>query len=127
MITKRSMGTAILVAGTFLFQAEGNGAEKAAPKAAPAKSAVNESAAAEAAFQKLAKDLYPLAQKEGALVIYSVWDVEHLKVLTEAFSKRFPGIKTTYWQARNPEIVTRVLTEFQGGQASVDTILSDNA
>jgi iron(III) transport system substrate-binding protein len=53
--------------------------------------------------------------------------VEHLKVVTDAFMKRYPGIKATYWQARNPEIVTRVLTEFQGGQSSVDVILSDNA
>jgi ABC-type Fe3+ transport system substrate-binding protein len=41
--------------------------------------------------------------------------------------KRYPGIRATYWQGRNPEIVTRVLTEFQGGQSSVDIILSDNA
>jgi ABC-type Fe3+ transport system substrate-binding protein len=53
--------------------------------------------------------------------------VEHLKVITDAFMKRYPGIKAIYWQGRNPEIVTRVLTEFQGGQASVDVILSDNA
>jgi hypothetical protein len=105
-------------------------AQKAAQKSAPASvkaAAQNETAAAEAAFQKLAKELYPQAQKEGALIVYSVWDVEHLRVITEAFAKRFPGIKTTYWQARNPEIVTRVLTEFQGGQPSVDVILSDNA
>ena len=47
--------------------------------------------------------------------------------ITDAFMKRYPGIKATYWQGRNPEIVTRVLTEFQGGQSSVDVILSDNA
>jgi len=93
-------------------------AQKAAQKAAPAiakPAGQNPTAAAEAAFQKVAKELYPKAQKEGALIVYSVWDVEHLRVITEAFTKRFPGIKATYWQARNPEIVTRVLTEFQGG------------
>lgn len=123
---KQSSLAVTLSAGLLLGSAA-IAAEKAAPKAAPAKGAVNHTAAAEAAYQKVAKELYPLAQKEGALVIYSVWDVEHLKTITEAFSKRFPGIKTTYWQGRNPEIVTRVLTEFQGGQSSVDTILSDNA
>ena len=61
------------------------------------------------------------------MIVYSVWDVEHLRVITDAFMKRYPGIKATYWQGRNPEIVTRVLTEFQGGQASVDIVLSDNA
>jgi iron(III) transport system substrate-binding protein len=96
-------------------------------KQAAQKSGQNETAAAEAAFQKLAKEVYPKAQKEGALIIYSVWDIDHLRAITDAFMKRYPGIKATYWQGRNPEIVTRVLTEFQGGQASVDIILSDNA
>jgi iron(III) transport system substrate-binding protein len=128
MIKKTSIAGALALSGIFLVHGWGRSAEKVAPKAAPATTAAgNPTAAADAAYQKVAKELYPLAQKEGALVIYSVWDVEHLKVITEAFMKRFPGIKATYWQGRNPEIVTRVLTEFQGGQASVDTILSDNA
>lgn len=125
MLKQSSM--AVTLSAGLLLGAAAIAAEKAAPKAAPAKAAVNHTAAAEAAYQKLAKELYPLAQKEGGLVVYSVWDVEHLKSITEAFAKRFPGIKTTYWQGRNPEIVTRVLTEFQGGQSSVDIVLSDNA
>jgi iron(III) transport system substrate-binding protein len=84
-------------------------------------------AAAAKAFEKVSAELYPKAKQEGNLVVYSVWDVEHLRVITEAFMKRYPGIKTTYWQGRNPEIVTRALTEFQGGQASWDVVLSDNA
>ena len=84
-------------------------------------------AAALKAFEKVSAELYPKAKQEGNLVVYSVWDVEHLKVITEAFMKRYPGIKATYWQGRNPEIVTRALTEFQGGQASFDVVLSDNA
>src|SRR5919108_5233460 len=84
-------------------------------------------AAAAKAFEKASSELYPKAKQEGNLIIYSVWDVEHLRTITDVFSKRYPGIKATYWQGRNPEIVTRVLTEFQGGQASVDSILSDNA
>lgn len=84
-------------------------------------------AAAAKAFAKVSEELYPKAKQEGNLILYSVWDVEHLKVITEAFMKRYPGIKATYWQGRNPEIVTRALTEFQGGQSSWDVVLSDNA
>ena len=91
------------------------------------KSSANATANAAKAFEKVSKELYPKAKQEGNLIVYSVWDVEHIRAVTEAFAKRYPGIKTTYWQGRNPEIVTRVLTEFQGGQPSVDTILSDNA
>lgn len=98
------------------------GVQKAAPKAAP-----NPTAAAAKAFEKVSQELYPKAKQEGNLIVYTVWDVEHIRAITDAFMKRYPGIKATYWQGRNPEIVTRVLTEFQGGQASVDVILSDNA
>ena len=102
------------------------GAEKTPPKAAQT-AAPSPTTKAAQAFEKVSKELYPKAKQEGNLIIYSVWDVEHLRAITDAFMKRYPGIKATYWQGRNPEIVTRVLTEFQGGQASVDIILSDNA
>lgn len=84
-------------------------------------------AAAAKAFAKVSAELYPKAKQEGNLIIYSVWDVEHLKVITDAFMKRYPGIKATYWQGSNPEIITRAMTEFQGGQSSFDIVLSDNA
>ena len=105
--------------------------EKAAPDTGPKPAAKapapNATANAAKAFEKVSQELYPKAKQEGNLIIYSVWDVEHLRAITDAFMKKYPGIKTTYWQGRNPEIVTRVLTEFQGGQSSVDIILSDNA
>jgi iron(III) transport system substrate-binding protein len=76
-------------------------------------------------FEKLAKEFYPKAKQEGALVVYTVWDVDHIRSLTEAFSKRFPGINTSYWQATRSEVTTRTLTESQGNQASVDVILTE--
>jgi ABC-type Fe3+ transport system substrate-binding protein len=91
------------------------------------KATPNATANAAKAFEKASSELYPKAKQEGNLIVYSVWDVDHLRAITEGFMKRYPGIKATYWQARNPEIVTRALTEFQGGQSSVDVILSDNA
>ena len=103
-------------------------AQKVIPKqVTKADSSAAATTAAAKAFEKVSAELYPKAKQEGNLVVYSVWDVEHLRVITEAFMKRYPGIKATYWQGRNPEIVTRALTEFQGGQASWDVVLSDNA
>ena len=126
---------AVLAAGPALQAAEKEAAKDskaAAKKPAPQqvkKEAASASATATAkkAFEKASAELYPKAKQEGNLVLYSVWDVEHLRVITDAFMKRYPGIKATYWQGRNPEIVTRVLTEFQGGQSSFDVVLSDNA
>jgi iron(III) transport system substrate-binding protein len=76
-------------------------------------------------FEKLAKDFYPKAKQEGALVVYTVWDVDHIRALTNAFTQRFPGITASYWQATRSEATTRTLTEYQGGQASVDVILTE--
>src|SRR4051794_14956158 len=84
-------------------------------------------AAGDDVYNKTTATLYEAAKKEGAVVVYTVWDVEHIVAILDAFSKRFPGLKTSYWQGRNPEIVTRVVTEFQAGRDSVDAILSDNA
>jgi ABC-type thiamine transport system substrate-binding protein len=140
---KKSVLALALAAG-FTAGSVAQAAEKAAvkeavkdPKAAAQKAipqqvrkeagSANATATAKNAFEKVSQELYPKAKQEGNLVVYSVWDVEHLRVITDAFMKRYPGIKATYWQGRNPEIVTRVLTEFQGGQASFDVVLSDNA
>jgi iron(III) transport system substrate-binding protein len=81
----------------------------------------------DARFEKLAKDLYPKAKQESALVVYTIWDVEHIRSILAAFNKRFPGINTTYWQGTRSEIITRTLTEFQGDQRTADVILSEGA
>src|ERR1700751_336815 len=70
-------------------------------------------------FEKLAKEFYPKAKQEGGLVVYTVWDVDHIRTLTDAFSKRFPVINGTCWQATRSEVTPRTLTEYQGNQASV--------
>ena len=140
----RTSKIAVALLATILIAGAAPAAEKGATKdaakdqkaatKAPSKeqvrketSSASATAAALKAFEKVSAELYPKAKQEGNLIVYSVWDVEHLKVITDAFMKRYPGIKATYWQGRNPEIVTRALTEFQGGQASWDVVLSDNA
>ena len=78
-------------------------------------------------FEKLAKDLYPKAKQEGTLVVYTIWDVEHVRSILAVFNKRYPGIHTTYWQGTRSEIIARTLTEFQGDQRTADVILSEGA
>ena len=85
------------------------------------------SGATDPRFEKLAKDLYPKAKKEGSLVIYTIWDVEHIRSILAVFNKRFPDINTSYWQGTRSEIIARTLTEFQGDQKSTDVILSEGA
>src|SRR5215475_12365580 len=102
------MVRASLILATILVWRGGQAAEKptkdAAPKAAPTAAASNATANAAKDFDAVSKELYPKAKQEGNLIIYSVWDVEHLRGITDAFRKSYPGIKATYWQGRNPEI-----------------------
>jgi iron(III) transport system substrate-binding protein len=88
---------------------------------------VQGAAMTDARFENLSKELYPKAKQEGEVIAYTVWDVEDVTALLNAFSKQFPGIKTSYWQARNPEIVTKVIAEFQSSKSSFDVVLSDSA
>ena len=106
----RTSKIAVAVMATFLIAAAAPAAEKAATKdaakdqkpaaKAPSKeqvrketSSASATAAAAKAFEKVSAELYPKAKQEGNLIVYSVWDVEHLKVITDAFMKRYPGIK----------------------------------
>ena len=135
MTKKSSTIGAVVFLGVLSALQGGQGAEtkgketvqKATEKKVAPKAAADATAAAAQAFEKVSKELYPKAKQEGNLIIYSVWDVEHLRAITDAFMKKYRGIKATYWQGTNPNIVTRVLTEFQGGQSSFDVVLSDNA
>ena len=85
------------------------------------------SATTDPRFEKLAAELYPKAKQEEALVVYTIWDVEHIRAILAVFNKRFPGINSTYWQATRSELIARTLTEFQGDQKSADVILSEGA
>jgi hypothetical protein len=80
------------------------------------KAGPNATANALKAFEKVSQELYPKAKQEGNLVVYSVWDVEHIRAVTDAFAKRYPGIKTAYWQGRNPEIVTQCSRNFKAAK-----------
>ena len=128
MMSKSMKVTAIGLAIGLCFASVAGAAQKAGPdQGTKGITGAGATAQAAKAFERASAELYPKAKQEGNLVVYSVWDVEHLRIISDTFMKRYPGIKATYWQARNPEIVTRVLTELQGGQSSFDVVLSDNA
>ncbi len=65
--------------------------------------------ATDPSFEKLAKELYPKAKKEGSLVVYTIWDIEHMRSILAAYNKRFPDINTSYWQGTRSEIIARTL------------------
>lgn len=42
-------------------------------------------------FEKLAKEFYPKAKQEGALVVYTVWDVDHIRSLQALLANASPA------------------------------------
>lgn len=72
-------------------------------------------------------ELYLKALEEGSLALYTVWDVEDMTLFLRAFSERYPGISTSFWHASSSDIIARVLTEYDGGEHSVDIVGSEAA
>src|SRR5205807_5329545 len=90
MTKKSSTIGAVVFLGVLSALQGGQGAEtkgkekvqKATEKKAAPKAAADATAAAAQAFEKVSKELYPKAKQEDNMIIYSVWDEEHLRVKT---------------------------------------------
>jgi len=63
------------------------------------------------------------ARKEGTLVVYSGMIVSQLlRPLTEAFERKYPFIKTTYWRGDANQIIVKVLAEMQANALVADIV-----
>lgn len=70
--------------------------------------------------QQSINKLYELAKKEGVVVWNVAKQVEVWKPVTDAFEKRFPGIKVTPIFISSPKVPARIITEYGGGRVSMD-------
>jgi iron(III) transport system substrate-binding protein len=59
------------------------------------------------------------ARREGELTIYTSTPVEDIRVLTDAFERRY-GIKTKVWRASSEKVLQRAVTEARAGRYDVD-------
>jgi iron(III) transport system substrate-binding protein len=64
------------------------------------------------------------ATKEAELVFYSGIPVPDAQALLSAFEKKYPSIKTTYYRATGPALVSRIQTEQRAGRPSWDVMNS---
>ncbi|MBI2183738.1 MAG: extracellular solute-binding protein [Thaumarchaeota archaeon] len=64
--------------------------------------------------------LVAAAIKEGGLTIYSVRDQEDIVVLSQEFQKKFPGIKVSFFNARELELLARITAEAKQSQSTWD-------
>ncbi len=63
------------------------------------------------------------AKKEGVVVFYSAMIVNQaLRPLADAFMKKYPFLKMTYWRADTEEILARVSAEVRADNLVVDVI-----
>ena len=58
------------------------------------------------------------ARREGELTIYTSTPVEDIRVLTDAFERRY-GIKTKVWRASSEKVLQRAGTEARGNRWGV--------
>jgi ABC-type Fe3+ transport system substrate-binding protein len=63
------------------------------------------------------------ARKEGQVVIYSAAIVNQaLRPMAEAFMKKYPFIKLTYWRAESSGIFTKLSAEARAGKVMADVV-----
>jgi iron(III) transport system substrate-binding protein len=65
----------------------------------------------------------PLAQKEGALTLYTSFAEKDLPPLLDAFEKRY-GIKVRVWRSASENVLQRTVTEARAGRHEVDAVHS---
>ena len=122
--------TATLLIGVTLVVGACGGSTPAASSApatqAPAASAA--ASAADAGFDEAAdtKKLYDaaIAANETEVNLYSSINEEEAKPLLDIWAKNFPKVKANYIRGTESQLVSRILTEAQGGKNNFDVTAS---
>jgi len=71
-------------------------------------------------IEKNIQELYEAAKAEGELLWQFMGPPETRQPLVDAFQKHYPGIKTTVFSISATEVPTRIITESQAGNLSMD-------
>lgn len=56
------------------------------------------------------------AKKEGSLIWYTSTSIEDIKRLFDAFAKKYPFIKTEFFNAGSARVFNRILNEARAGK-----------
>lgn len=60
------------------------------------------------------------ARKEGTVSMYTSLNLKDSVPITEAFEKKYPGVKVALWRASSEKVVQRALTEARAGRYTPD-------
>ena len=64
------------------------------------------------------------AKKEGGLTVYATMPAEDLRLLVDAFTRKY-GLKVTTWRASSENIVQRMVAESRSARFGVDFVQSN--
>lgn len=64
------------------------------------------------------------ASAEGEVVLYSSLNSEQIVTLVEAFKKKYPSIKPSFYRATSERVLQRAITEAKAGRFAVDVLTS---
>jgi iron(III) transport system substrate-binding protein len=64
------------------------------------------------------------AKAEGEFVLYSSLNNEQIVTLVDAFKKRYPFIKPSFYRATSERVLQRAITEAKAGRYAVDVLTS---
>ena len=64
------------------------------------------------------------AKSEGEVVLYSSLNNEQIVTLVDAFKKKYPAIKPSFYRATSERVLQRAITEARAGRFAVDVVTS---
>jgi ABC-type Fe3+ transport system substrate-binding protein len=64
------------------------------------------------------------AKKEASLIWYTSTSIEDIKRLFDAFTKKYPFIKTEFFNAGSPRVFNRILNEARTGQSLIAQLMA---
>src|SRR5688572_17241052 len=64
------------------------------------------------------------AKAEGEVVLYSSLNNEQIVTLVEAFRKKYPLIKPSFYRGTSERVLQRAFTEAKAGRFAVDVVTS---
>src|SRR5499426_4739076 len=64
------------------------------------------------------------AKIEGEVVLYSSLNNEQIVTLIDAFKKKYPAIKPSFYRATSERVLQRAITEARAGRFAVDVVTS---
>ena len=71
-----------------------------------------------------AATLEETAKAEGEVVLYSSLNNEQIVTLVDAFKKKYPAIKPSFYRATSERVLQRAITEARAGRFAVDVMTS---